>query len=261
MEATGEKYTVARSALVAPTAATTPPSEASESQGGTMSSVEIGVRDELDERGFAVIRSFATQEQIESMAALVDEVIATTVAEKQERARELEAAGEKRINVWHPGEAGVIFKVVTDRPEVQWLLNHARLLEVVATVKGAASPLQKVGALASLPGFGHQGFHPDHEGPSPAIGSWDRMVFVVVLSPYRAATGTIRALPGSHRIAPDMTGWGSAMPPREDEVRIDADPGDVFVYSGHLWKSATFNGGHEPLKSLLVAGPDDVRWS
>ena len=50
------------------------------------------------------------------------------------------------------------------------------------------------------------------------------------------------------------------MPPHPDEVRVEGEPGDVFVYSGHLWKSATFNGGHEPVKSLLVAGPQDGGW-
>lgn len=42
------------------------------------------------------------------------------------------------------------------------------------------------------------------------------------------------------------------MPPHPDEVRIEAEPGDVFVYAAHLWKSGTFNGGLEPSKCLLI---------
>lgn len=225
-----------------------------------MASVDTGLIDELDERGFAVIRSLATPEQVAGMTAVVDEVIETTIADKQEEGRQREAAGERRINVWHPREAGVIFTVVTERPDLQWLLADPRLLEVVEEAKGSRVPLGSIGALATLPGFGHQGFHQDHDGPSPTIGSWDALVFVVMLSRHRGDTGTIRALPGSHRTPSPFTGWGSAMPPHPDEVRIEGEPGDVFVYSSHLWKSATFNGGTQPCKSLLVAAPEDVGW-
>ncbi len=108
--------------------------------------------------------------------------------------------------------------------------DHDSKRAIRARMKVTGEPYtRKVGALASLPGFGHQGFHPDHEGVSQPIGSWNALVFVVMLSPHRAGTGTIRAIPGSHRSAPELTGWGSAMP------------------------------GHEPLKSLLVAGRD-VGW-
>jgi ectoine hydroxylase-related dioxygenase (phytanoyl-CoA dioxygenase family) len=75
---------------------------------------------------------------------------------------------------------------------------------------------------------------------------------VLLLSPHRADTGTIRMLPGSHRTVPDFTAWGSAMPPHPDEVRLEGEPGDLFVYEGHLWKSATFNGGVAPVRTLLL---------
>jgi ectoine hydroxylase-related dioxygenase (phytanoyl-CoA dioxygenase family) len=225
-----------------------------------VATVQTGLIDELDARGFAVIRSFATAEQVMRLVAVVDEVISAVLAEKQQEALDRQAAGERRINVWHPGEPGVIFKVVSDRPEVRWLINDERLLEITERAKGSPGDLHQIGALASMPGFGHQGLHPDHEGAVSAFGAWDALVFVVLLSQHRPDTGTIRVLPGSHRLHPQFTEWGSAMPPHPDEVRIEGEAGDVFVYSGHLWKSATFNGGHEPVKSLLVAGVHDVGW-
>lgn len=260
MKVTGESYTVARSALVASTAPSAPDSQATPSQGGKVATVQTGLIDQLDERGFAVIRSFATVEQVMRLTAVVDEVISTVLAEKQQEALDRRAAGERRINVWHPGEPGVIFKVVSDRPEVRWLIDDERLLEITERAKGSPGGLHKIGALASMPGFGHQGLHPDHDGAVSAFGAWDALVFVVMLSQHRPDTGTIRVLPGSHRSPTQFTEWGSAMPPHPDEVRIEGEPGDVFVYSGHLWKSATFNGGHEPVKSLLVASVHDVGW-
>lgn len=261
MKVTGKPYTVARAALVAPSVPPAPGSETSESQGGTMASVHTELRDDLDERGFAVIRTFATPEQVARLTAAVDEVIAATVAEKQEEADQQLAAGERGINVWYPGEEGTIFKVVTDQPDVAWVLNDRRLLDIVDSIKGPGSTLRKIGALAWLPGFGHQGLHQDYDGVDEALGSWDRLVFVVMLSPHHADTGTIRALPGSHRTPPQFADYlGSAMPAHDDEVRIDGEPGDVLVSSGHLWKSGTFNSGREPVKSLLVAGHEDVGW-
>lgn len=260
MKVTGESYTVARSALVAPTAPSAPHSQATPSQGAKVATVQTGLIDELDEGGFAVIRSFATAEQVMHLTAVVDEVISTVLAEKQQEALDRHAAGERRVNVWHSGEPGVIFRVVSDRAEVRWLIDDERLLEITERAKGSPGGLHKIGALASMPGFGHQGFHPDHDGATAPFGAWDALVFVVMLSQHRPDTGTIRVLPGSHRSPIQFTEWGSAMPPHPDEVRIEGEPGDVFVYSGHLWKSATFNGGREPVKSLLVAGVDDVGW-
>ena len=216
--------------------------------------VQIRMLDELDERGFAVFRSFATTDEVARMTDVVDEVISTTLAEKQSEDDRRRAAGETGpIDVWSPGEPGGIYADLTDREDVAWILTHPWLLELTGAVKAVAPKLRKVAAWASMPGFGHQGFHPDDEGASPPVGSWDVVRFVFVLSPYRPETGTFRAIPGSHRTAPQFADWkGSAMPPHPDEVRVEADPGDLIVYSAQLWKSGTFNGGLEPTKSLLV---------
>src|SRR5688572_14184560 len=88
MKVTGERYTVARSALVAPSTSRPPSrSETTESQGGTVASVDTDLLGELDERGFAVIRSFAPPDEVARLTAVVDEVVATTLAAKQEERR------------------------------------------------------------------------------------------------------------------------------------------------------------------------------
>lgn len=258
MKVTGERYTVARSALVAPAASDTRLSETSHSLGGTMAAVHTGLLEELDERGFAVLRSFITPRQLGQSTRVVDEVVAEALADKQELEHQRRAPGETGwVDVWSPGVPGWIFQDVTDRPELAWLLHEARLLEIATAARGARVTFDKIRAIASIPGYGHEGFHPDRRpdeiSPPAAIGSWRGVAFSLMLSPNRAESGTVRALPGSHRTPPHFEHVGSAMPPHPEEVRIDAEPGDVLVYSADLWKSATFNAGTEALKSLWIA--------
>ena len=255
MKVTGESYTVARSALVAPTPGRD--AQTTASQGGTVAPIDEGLLGELDQRGYAVLDGFVTPERAAELTQVVDDVIAAVSAAKQQEALAREAAGERRINVWYPGEPGWIAQDVSDRPEIRWLAEEPTLLGIAQRAAGTPGPLTRVRALAALPGYGHQGFHVNKEGLSPAFGSWDALVFVVILSPHRPETGTIRVLPGSHRSPVQFTEWGSAMPPHPDEVRIQAEPGDLFVYSGQLWKSSTFNGGQTPMKSMIVEQQQD----
>lgn len=263
MKATRERYTVARSGLVAP-APPAPSAKTSSSQGGAMSEVHTDLLAELDKQGFAIVRSFATSDELERINAVVDEVVTAKVNEVREEAERRRAAGETGwIDAWHPGPAGVVSKIVTERPDVAWLREHPPLIEIRASAMGESprmkdaafrSRFRNVGVGASLPGYGHQGFHADDETPSPPIGSWDGMSFIFVLNCQNAEVGTMRAVPGSHRIPllPRLIEFGSAMPPQPDEIRIEAEPGDLIIHSKHLWKSMTLNAGTEIRKHLWV---------
>lgn len=233
MKVTGERYTVARSALIAPSA---PTAAAASTEGGTVASSTI--HDELDEVGFVVVRSFVTGDRLDRLIELVDEIVATIVAAKLEEENRRREAGETGfIDVWHGGEPGWVAEWVTDHPDVAWLLRHEQL--------GAFVTPTRIRAIASLPGFGHEGFHPNpHDGDACAL----------ALSGSRRDTGAFRAIPGSHRTPPRFEALGSAMAPHPEEVRVETDPGDLLVYDAALWKSATFNGGTEPVTCLGIDG-------
>lgn len=259
MKATGERYTVARAALVAPDP---PPAPAmtSSSQGGAMSAAHTDLLAELDELGFAILHAFATSDELERINAVVDEVVTAKLSEVREEDERRRAAGETGwINVWHPGPAGVVSQMVTDRPDVAWIREHSRLLEIRALAMGGSPRMKEerfsnVGVGAALPGYGHQGFHADDETPSPPIGSWDGMSFIFVLTRQDAEVGTMRAVPGSHRapLRPRFVEFGSAMPPQPDEIRMEAEPGDLIIHSKHLWKSMTLNTGPDIRKHLWM---------
>lgn len=229
-----------------------------------MPRVDTDLLAELDEQGFTILRSFATSDELERIDAVVDEVVSARISEVQEEAERRRAAGETGwIDAWHPGVAGVVSKLVTERPDVAWIREHRRLLEIRASAMGdspraeeasSRSTFRHVGVGASLPGYGHQGFHADDETASPPIGSWDGMSFIFVLNRQDADVGTMRAVPGSHRIPlrPRLVEFGSAMPPQPDEIRMEADPGDLIIHSKHLWKSMTLNAGTEIRRHLWV---------
>jgi len=254
MKDTGERYTVARSALVAPSSSSSPAPETALSQGETMASDQTDLLNELDERGFALVKSFAPPSEVATLTAVVDEIVAATIAQKLAEADERQAAGEPSNNIWYPGEDGVVFSRITERPEAEWIRKSQRLSRLVAATTGVESAVRDIAAYVVLPGCGHQGLHVESELPKASIGSWDRVRFVITLSSHSAETGTIRVVPGSHRTgAPFSDAFGAAMPPHPDEVRINAEPGDLVVYSPQLWMSGTFNGGVERLSSLLIS--------
>lgn len=219
---------------------------------------------ELDEQGFVIIRSFATSDDLARVDAVVDDVVSAKISEVREESERRRAAGETGwIDAWHPGPAGVVSALVTERPDVAWIREHPRLLEIRAATMAAAPRMRDasfrarfrhVGVGASLPGYGHQGFHADDETPSPPIGAWDGMAFIFVLTRQDAEVGTMRAVPGSHRVPlrPRLEGFGSAMPPQPDEIRMEADRGDLIIHSKHLWKSMTLNAGTEVRRHLWV---------
>lgn len=229
-----------------------------------MSAARTDLLAELDEQGFAIVRSFATSDELKRICAVVDEVVSAKLSEVREEDERRRAAGETGwVNVWDPGPAGVVSAVVTERPEVAWIREHPQLLEIRSSAMADASPMRErsfrsrfrhVGIGASLPGYGHQGFHADDEAPSPPIGEWDGMSFIFVLNRQDAEVGTMRAVPGSHRVPlrPRLVEFGSAMLPQPDEVRMEADPGDLIVHSKHLWKSMTLNAGTVVRRHLWV---------
>lgn len=210
----------------------------------------------LDEDGFAVMRTFATPQQVAALTEVVDEAIAEADAIRMADYEQRWAAGERSFT------SNSAFAVLSTRPEVAWLLEDSRLQDVVGAVKGRDAKLQKVGAIFSRPGTGHQGLHQDAEGVDGPMGTWDRVVCVLMLTPNRAGEGALRAVPGSHRTSeqPFPNAPSSAYAPHDDEVYVEGEAGDLYVYSGHLWKSGTFRGGRETGSALLIAQAEDVGW-
>lgn len=255
MRATGETYMVARTAFVAPSEPSGGP-ETSESQGGTMSSI-TSVLENLDRNGFALVQGFASPTQVADLAGLVDAEISVLAAEALVEARRRLEAGEGGGT----GRAASL-ALLSDRPEAAWLLSDQRLRDITTAAKGSGHPLEKIAAIVSRPGTGHQGLHQDSPGVDGPLGTWEKLVFVLMLTENRPGAGAIRALPGSHRSAaqPFPNQVGSAYAPCDGEVHIEAEAGDLLVYSGNLWKSGTHNGGRETTTSVLIAGASDVGW-
>jgi len=251
MKATGERYTVARAAVVAPDPPA-PSSGTSRSRGGTMAIALTDLLGELDEQGYAILRACITGDELAHLVALGDDVLTTRLAANQAEEDRRRAEGETGwVNVWHPGPPGVVSQLVTDRPEIAWIRNHEGLLEIESQATGAPATFRNVGVGFSLPGYGHQGFHADNGQPSQPIGEWTGLSFVITLTAPEKDSGGMRVIPGSHRTRPQpCEGWAMATHP--DEVRTVTQPGDVLIHCSSLWKSNTFNGGTRPRGHVWV---------
>ncbi len=130
-------------------------------------------------------------------------------------------------------------------PEARICLEHPRILEACRLLLGPAIQVMGCHGRAPAAGHGAQGLHVDWTGPvlpdqlQLANAFW-------VLDPMDARNGATRIVPGSHR-------WGRV--PRgtlaqphgrhPDERPVEASPGDVLVFSAHLWHAGARNhSGH-----------------
>ena len=207
---------------------------------------------ELDEHGYTILRGYISGDELTDLVELGNVILTARLAANEAEEDRRRAEGETGwVNVWHPGPPGVISELVTERPEVAWIRGHEGLLELKSRAKGTPATFRHVGVGFSMPGYGHQGFHADNQQPSPPIGEWTGLSFVVTLTPSEPDSGGMRVIPGSHRAAPRRTeGW--AMAPHPDEVRTVTEPGDVLIHCSSLWKSNTFNGGTRPRGHLWL---------
>jgi hypothetical protein len=142
-------------------------------------------------------------------------------------------------------EAGVVSADLdADDPVLAVLHEHSVVVDAASAVLGDRWRLRELGLRAPLPGFGHQGLHPDY-GQRGIMGVWQSLSAMWCVSPHTAETGCLRVIPGSHRVAQDPTeqlAFGSGMGPHPDEVRLVANPGSLILFNGaDLWHSGTLN--------------------
>jgi ectoine hydroxylase-related dioxygenase (phytanoyl-CoA dioxygenase family) len=137
-------------------------------------------------------------------------------------------------------------------PEVEVCLQHPRVLEACRVLLGPDIRVAGCHGRAPAPGHGGQGLHVDWTGPV-LPGELQLANAFWVLDPMDAHNGATRIVPGSHR-------WGRV--PRgtlaqphgrhPQEQQVEARPGDVLVFSAHLWHAGAVNPSGRRRRVLLM---------
>ena len=237
MRATGERYTQARSALLGSSAASPPVSPTPDLRGGEMNIPEL--LEQLDRDGYAVVRRVASHALVDDVGQWARRLIDDELQWRLDEAERRRAAGEADVRPFPRGMEGRFHITVADPRSAQLAADVVEL----ATAMGTRL-FGRITIDACMPGWGaHEGLHDELTGPAPRIGSWDGAVFIW---PLTESWRGVRIVPGSHLEDPVFSErFAGAIAPHPMEVHIEAEPGDVVIYSLHAWKSATFNPADE----------------
>ena len=234
MDATGERYTVARAALLG--ASTSSPSGPRPHPGGeTMSMDELVAS--LDRDGYGIVRDVLPKAAAEELRVWAEELVEDDLRWRLEEAERRRAAGEADVRPFARGMEG----------RFAFQLHDPRRDLLAASVATIAEQLRlpvagRVTVGACMPGWGaHEGLHDELTGPENDIGSWDGAIFTW---PLTEEWKGLRVVRGSHRQDPVFASpFAGAIAPHPDEVQVEAEPGDVVIYNLHIWKSALINLG------------------
>lgn len=209
----------------------------------------LGVRDDtltaaekkqLDRDGYLLLGVLLSPEQLAGMRARHDELLAIEGADAGKEVHQ-EAGTDRLANL------------VNKDPIFEVCFTHPRLLAAVAHVLKGDLRLHSLNSRSALPGQGHQGLHPDYDGPV-APGDYYVCNSAWLLDGFTEENGPTRVVPGSHlsgKVPRDEMADPTAPHPRE--VRVIAPAGSVMVFNSHVWHSGTRNNSAAPRRVLHSA--------
>jgi ectoine hydroxylase-related dioxygenase (phytanoyl-CoA dioxygenase family) len=204
-------------------------------------------RESLERDGYLLVPRLLDETVLSPIASRLEELVRQAVAAWD---ADPDRAAAQQV------ERGVVrVKLDRDDPRFAPCCGHPLLSAAAAAVLGHAWYLAAVGLRAPLPGCGHQGLHSDFEERRIA-GPWQTLSAMWCITPFTADNGTLRVIPGSHRVSQpptDLLAFGSGMGPHPDEVKIVAPAGSVILFnSSDLWHSGTLNYSPAPRLALTV---------
>jgi ectoine hydroxylase-related dioxygenase (phytanoyl-CoA dioxygenase family) len=199
-------------------------------------------RRSLERDGYLLVPSLLDEMVIARMECRLSELVRQTIAAWD---------ADPSPDIAEPGV--VHAKVGLADPDFAPCCDHPLLAEAATAVLGPDWHLAALSMRAPLPGYGHQGLHPDFE-QRRTEGPWQTLSAMSCITAFTPDNGPLRVIPGSHRVSSppiDMLAFGSGMGPHPDEVKIVAPAGSLIMFnSADLWHSGTFN--YSPTPRLAV---------
>jgi hypothetical protein len=188
--------------------------------GPLVAPLDAGARDALDGRGFVVVPSLFSREDVAAGLSAVEEASRAAHAEPTTRV----AAGAPIVSLLNAGRA------------VDRFWTHPLVLAIALHVLGPDLRLQWVRSRTAAPGHGGQRLH--SEAPAVAAGDLFVLNVIVPLVDFTADNGATRVVPGSHRKPPY---FDKAADHHPDEVQLECAAGSLLAFSGHLTHSGMPN--------------------
>ncbi|MCI0610924.1 MAG: phytanoyl-CoA dioxygenase family protein [Anaerolineae bacterium] len=199
-------------------------------------------RKQLDAQGYLIFKNLLSPSQIETLLARLEELWALE-GDKAGEENYIEPGVRRLANLANKGD---IFREVYAHPQV---------LEVVEAVMGPDIRASMVNARDVPPHTGvRMPFHMDSDkgrvrdekGYSAATAIW-------MLDEFTVENGATAFVPGSHLLDKSpkhvLADLNASHP---DEIIIEGQAGDVFVFNGHCWHAGRPNQTNSHRRGLLV---------
>jgi ectoine hydroxylase-related dioxygenase (phytanoyl-CoA dioxygenase family) len=189
------------------------------------------VRDAFDTRGYVVVSSLFSKDEVAAGLSAVEEATRAARADPTKRV----AAGAPIVSLLNAG------------PAIDPFWTHPVVLATALHVLGPDFRLQWVRSRTALPGHGGQRLH--SEAPARPEGDLFDLNLIVPLVDFTAANGATRVVPGSHRKAPYFDRAADHHP---EEIQVECAAGSLLAFSAHLTHSGMPNTSTQPRPSIQV---------
>jgi ectoine hydroxylase-related dioxygenase (phytanoyl-CoA dioxygenase family) len=198
--------------------------------------------DQLNEQGYLLLPAVLAPEQVAEVAARAEALWAEEGAQ---------AGSENYI------EPGVrrLANLANKGAEFRRLLVHPAVLEAVHAVLGPRVRLKMLNARDALPhGTAVQPLHTDADHGAKADAQGYLVCTAIwMLDAFTRENGATRLVPGTHRSTTlPKEALQDVLAPHPDEVYVVGQPGDVFIFNGHLWHAGGANHTDGPRRAILA---------
>lgn len=193
----------------------------------------------LEELGYFTVENAFSAEQIKSVGAAVDELMAL---EGEQGGHEVHTEkGAPRLS-----------NVLNKSPAFDICLECKPLLAAAVHLLGPEIKVHGFNARDAAPDQGHQPLHSD--APQIEPGDWRVVNSLILIDPYTEFNGPTRVVPGTHKTGQRCQDrLPDPLAPHPEEIHLTAPAGTVFVLNAHTWHGGTKNMSGERRRVLHLS--------
>ncbi len=200
------------------------------------------VHRQIERSGFTLLKSLLGDPQRAQVIQRIEELLAVE-GEQAGEENYVEKGVRRLANLANKGE---IFRT---------LMTDPRVLGVVETIIGPHIRLNMLNSRQVPPhSEPRQPLHADtdHKGVADEKGYYVATA-IWMLDDFTRENGATHIVPGSHRTGkvPKQV-LADVNAPHPDEVIVEGNAGDVFVFNGHCWHAGGENTTDKPRRAILV---------